>query len=65
MGNPRGKGFPDGPRPLALAVSAGQALFQVFDPDLERGDVLLQCREIALQDLAARPVIGRSRLNAT
>src|SRR6266481_5732768 len=34
--------------------SATQALFEVVDPDLERGDVLLQLLETALQHLAAQ-----------
>ena len=44
--------------------SATQTLFEVFDPDLERGDMLLQLRQIALQVLAACPLIGESRLDA-
>ncbi|HMH51352.1 MAG TPA: hypothetical protein VK548_14040 [Candidatus Acidoferrum sp.] len=41
-----------------------ETLFEVFDPDLERGDVLLQLGQITLQDLAARPFIGVARLDA-
>jgi hypothetical protein len=90
-GNPRGKGFPVGTRPLARAShprskphsvkvrtwrdgggpgnwavepSATQTLFEVFDPDLESGDVLLQLGEIALQNLSTCPFIGESRLDA-
>ena len=48
----------------AREPSATQTLFEVVDPDLEGGDVLLQLRQITLQDLPACPLVGESRLDA-
>ena len=78
MGNPRDQGVSHPhppPRPSRggdgggllswpAEPSVAQALFEVFDSDLEGGDVLLQFRQIALQDLPARPLTGESRLDA-
>jgi hypothetical protein len=39
-------------------------LLHLFDPELERGHVLLQLREIALEDLAPSTLVGELCLDA-
>jgi ABC-type Fe3+/spermidine/putrescine transport system ATPase subunit len=48
-------------RPLARSPSclAAEALLDLFDAGLERGDVALQLDEIALQDLAPPALVGK------
>jgi len=41
-----------------------QALLHLFDPALERGNVLLQPCEIALEDLAPSTLVGELCLDA-
>jgi hypothetical protein len=40
-----------------------EAVFDVLDAGLERGDAVLQGREIVLEDLAAPAILGESRLD--
>ena len=41
-----------------------QALLQIFDPELERGNVLFQLCEIALENLAPSAFVGELCLDA-
>src|SRR3989304_8494715 len=51
------EGFPGG-CPGALAA---EALLELCDPGLERRNVLLQLREVALEDLAPAALVGETR----
>lgn len=54
----RWTGFP------GASALAAEALLEVFDSGLERGDVPLQLREIALEDFAPTALVGQPRFDA-
>src|SRR3970282_982494 len=54
------------PRPGAVGdfCSAGEALLDLLDPDLQRRHVPLQLGEVPLEDLPPPALVGESRLDA-
>src|SRR5438128_9180354 len=59
-----GSAGPARDRARTLGASATEALLEILDPGLKRGDEFLQRRQVALEDLAPADLIGEPSLDA-